>query len=82
MPLYGYQVRDPNIRLRFLVISFMGLMAFGSVMFWRGELLFASEYQDLPVTQEQMKIKNKNIKKQSQLKNSLQSKLLDSNLDE
>lgn len=65
--LYGYQVRDPNFRLRFLVIGFMGVLAFGSVMFWKGELLFASEYQDLPVTHQQIKIKNSNLLKQSKM---------------
>ncbi len=71
MGLYGSDVKDPNFVLRFSVIVFMSIMAFGSVLFWRSTLLFASEYQDLPVTHEQIRIKNENIKKQKSLQNKL-----------
>jgi hypothetical protein len=74
--LYGSDVRDPNFLLRFSIIVFMGIMAFGSVLFWRSSLLFATEYQELPVTHEQIKIKKENQKKQK----TLQSKLI--NLEE
>jgi hypothetical protein len=72
---YGYQVKDPNFRLRFSLIVIMGLLAFGSILFWRGSVLFAAEYQDLPVTHEQIKIKNSNQKKQKALESKQKSSL-------
>jgi hypothetical protein len=72
MALIGSSVRDPNYILRFSVIVFMGIIAFGSVLMWRSSLLFASEYQEMPVTHEQIRIKKENEKKQQ----SLQKKVL------
>jgi len=45
----GSDVRDPNFRLRFFVIIFMGVMAFGAVLFWRSKLLLSQEYVDIPI---------------------------------
>ena len=72
MALIGSSVRDPNYILRFSVIVFMGIIAVGSVLMWRSALLFASEYQEMPVTHEQIRIKKENEKKQQ----SLQKKIL------
>ena len=58
--LYGYQVKDPNIRLRLLTVSFMGLMAFVFILVWKSQLMFNSEYQEFPVTHEQIKVKKEN----------------------
>lgn len=72
MALIGSSVNDPNYVLRFSVIVFMGIMAFGSVLAWRSQLLFAADYQEMPVTQQLLRIKKENnIKKQS-----LQNKVL------
>lgn len=72
MAFIGSSVRDPNYILRFSVIVFMGILSFGSVLMWRSSLLFASEYQEMPVTHEQIRIKKENEKKQQ----SLQKKIL------
>ncbi len=72
MALIGSSVRDPNYILRFSVIVFMGVIAVGSVLMWRSALLFASEYQEMPMTHEQIRIKKENEKKQQ----SLQKKIL------
>ncbi|MEK7161972.1 MAG: hypothetical protein AAB729_04780 [Patescibacteria group bacterium] len=72
MALIGSNVNDPNYVLRFSVIVFMGIMAFGSVLSWRSQLLFAADYQEMPVTHEQLRVKKENnLKKQS-----LQKKIL------
>lgn len=47
--LYGWGVKDSNFRLRFFSIVFMGLMAFGAVLYWRSQLLLSSEYVDVPM---------------------------------
>ena len=67
MALIGSSVRDPNYILRFSVIVFMGIIAVGSVLMWRSSLLFASEYQEMPVTHEQIRIKKENEKKEKNL---------------
>ncbi len=72
MAIIGSSVNDPNYILRFSVIVFMGIIAFGSVLTWRSQLLFAADYQEMPVTQQQLRIKKENnLKKQS-----LQNKVL------
>ncbi len=72
MALIGSSVKDPNYILRFSVIVFMGIIAFGSVLALRSQLLFAADYQEMPVTHEQLRIKKENnLKKQS-----LQNKVL------
>ena len=58
--LYGSDINNPNFVLRFAIISFMGIAAFASVMFWKSQLLFAAEYQEMPVTQAQLKVKKQN----------------------
>jgi hypothetical protein len=58
--LYGSAVKDPNFRLRFFLIVFAGVITWGAVNFWKGELLFAAEYQEFPVTHEQIRIKKEN----------------------
>jgi len=49
----------------------MGIMAFGSVLFWRSQLLFAADYQEMPVTHEQMRIKKENTQKRQSIQNKL-----------
>ncbi len=61
--LIGSQVRDPNYRLRFFIIMTAGAVAFGAVLSWKSSILFASEYQDMPVTSQQLKIKKENQQK-------------------
>lgn len=46
--LVGNSVGGTNYRLRFLVILLMGVMAFGGVLWWRSQVLFASDYVEFP----------------------------------
>ena len=71
MALIGSSVNDPNYVLRFSVIVFMGIMAFGSVLFWRSQLLFTADYQEMPLTHEQIRIKKENTQKQQSIQNKL-----------
>jgi len=48
--LLGSQVKDPNFRLRFFIIMFMGIIAFGVILYWRSQLLFSTEYVDFPMS--------------------------------
>lgn len=43
----GNKVKDPNVRLRLLLFFFIGVIAFGSVLYWRSQALVAAEYQDI-----------------------------------
>lgn len=65
--LIGSGVKDPNFILRLSFLVFAGIIAFGSILFWRTQLLFASEYQEMPTTHEQLKIKKQNLKKQGKI---------------
>lgn len=47
MKLQGTDIHDPNFRLRFFSLIFMGVLALGSVVYWRGKLLANAEYVDL-----------------------------------
>jgi len=38
---------DKNVRLRFFIYVFMGLIALGSVMYWKVKLFENSEYVEL-----------------------------------
>lgn len=60
MGFYGNEVRDPNFRLRFLIIVFMGVMALGAVLFWRSKLLLSAEYVEIPISRHLIK-NNSNI---------------------
>ena len=67
MPISGSGVGDPNFVLRFSIIVFIGIILFSSVLFWKSQLLFVAEYQDLPVTHEQIRIKKENKLKQQKI---------------
>jgi hypothetical protein len=73
---YSYRVRDPNYRLRFSFIVIMGLLAFGSLLYWRGALLFAADYQEPPVTHGQVELKNSNEKKQKAMENNFKKNMM------
>lgn len=47
MGMAGSGLKDKNVRLRFFTYIFMGILAFGSVMYWRVKLLQNAEYVDL-----------------------------------
>lgn len=49
----------------------MAVVAFSSVLFWKSQLLFAAEYQEFPVTHQQLKIKKENEQKKKNLANKL-----------
>ena len=65
--LIGSGVNDPNFLLRFSFLIFAGVIAFGSILFWRSQVLFAAEYQEMPVTRAQLEVKKSNLKIQSKL---------------
>ena len=69
MSLLGSGVSNPNYVLRFCGIVFIGIIGLGVALSWRESLLLASEYQDLPVTHQEIRIKKAN--KKLQLKNKL-----------
>lgn len=46
--LSGSRVSDGNFRVRFLLIFFGGLVALGSIVYWRSQLLVSQEYVDFP----------------------------------
>lgn len=44
MGIQGSGLHDPNARFRFLAVVFMGIVAFGSVLYWRQAELSNAEY--------------------------------------
>lgn len=67
----GYRVRDPNYLLRFALLIFAGVSALGAILSWRSQILFTAEYQEMPITQAQLKVKKENEK----IRTSLQDKV-------
>lgn len=66
MGLQGSGLSDTNTRLRFFLIVFMGLIAMGSVLYWRSQLISTTEYVDLGPTHkikksDDSKLKSKNF---------------------
>ena len=47
MAIQGSGLKDPNVRLRFLFLIFMGIAAFASVAYWRTKTINNAEYVDL-----------------------------------
>lgn len=74
MGLTGSEVNETNFKLRFLVIIVLGILAWGSVMYWKSQELLAAEYQDMPVTKQQLDIKKKNELKKKSLQDRINSK--------
>lgn len=64
MPISGTGLKDPNTRLRFLIYVFMGVAAFGSVLYWRSHLMVQAEYVEIgaPVKKQRQ---NDNIQRSS-----------------
>ncbi|PIR96476.1 MAG: hypothetical protein COT92_00945 [Candidatus Doudnabacteria bacterium CG10_big_fil_rev_8_21_14_0_10_42_18] len=69
--MLGYRIKDSNIRLRFFVIIFMGILAFGAVLFWKSQLLFVAEYQEFPITHYQVETRKQNLFKQIEFQNKM-----------
>jgi hypothetical protein len=44
----GSRVGDINFRFRFFLIFFCGLIAAGSIVYWRSRLLVSQEYVSFP----------------------------------
>ena len=44
MPIHGTGIKNQNVRLRMLLIIFVGILAFGAVMYWRTTLLDPDRY--------------------------------------
>ena len=78
MPILGSGVVDTNFRLRFCLIVFCGIIGFGVTMAWRAEVLLAADYQEMPTTHEQLKIKKQNEQKRK----SLQEKLIQTQVED
>lgn len=49
MELAGYGVHDTDARFRMYAIVFVGIIALGSVLYWRGQLMLSSDYVELPI---------------------------------
>ena len=49
MPISGYKMHNPNLRLRLLLLVFCGLLAGGAILYWRTEILASQEYVEFPV---------------------------------
>ena len=71
MNLYGSAVKETNYVLRFAIIVFTGIIASSSVLFWKSQLFFVSEYQEMPVTQQQIKLKKQNLLIQGKMQKKL-----------
>lgn len=51
MSIQGTSLKDTNIRLRFFSVAFMGILAFGAVLYWRSKLLENAEYVQIDTHQ-------------------------------
>ncbi len=69
--IVGSGVRDGNTQFRILSISAMGVLAIGAVLYWRSQLMLASDYQGVQVSHEQTKILNQNRARQQALQKSI-----------
>lgn len=49
MGIQGTGLKDPNIRLRYLLIFFGGIIAFGAVFYWRQQTIQQAEYVDMTI---------------------------------
>ena len=48
MGVVGSSVGSSNYRLRLFIITFMGIIAFGSVLYWRQKTLVSADYVEFP----------------------------------
>ncbi len=48
MAIHGTRINTQNSRLRMLLIIFVGILAFGAVMYWRTTLLDPDRYLTVP----------------------------------
>ncbi len=46
MGIQGSGLSDKNVRLRFLSYIFVGVLAFGAILYWRTQLMVTTEYVD------------------------------------
>ncbi|MBP9686865.1 MAG: hypothetical protein KBD66_03645 [Candidatus Doudnabacteria bacterium] len=44
----GAGVKDVNVRFRMYTIVTVALFAFGTLLYWRGQLFVSSDYVELP----------------------------------
>lgn len=58
MPVAGSRTKDPNFRLRILLILLVGITCFGAILYWRTELFASQEYIEFP-TRKVTKAKDK-----------------------
>lgn len=49
MGIQGSGLSDKNVRLRFLSYLFIGVAAFGVILYWRSQLMLASEYVEFDI---------------------------------
>lgn len=49
MGIQGTGLTDKNTRLRFFSLVFMGIIAFGAVLYWRHTAITTSEYAEPPI---------------------------------
>ncbi len=55
MGMAGSGLSDKNVRLRFFIYIFMGVIALGSVMYWKVKLFENSEYVELTLSSQKEK---------------------------
>lgn len=67
MAIAGTNISISNPKLPFFLIIFVGIVAFGSVLYWREKTISAAEYVDFPIKTKLMsadggdKLKSKNF---------------------
>lgn len=44
----GSGIKDVNVRFRMYTLVTVALFAFGTLLYWRGQLFVSSDYVDLP----------------------------------
>ncbi len=49
MGIQGSGLSDKNVRLRFLTYIFMGVVAFGAVLYWRSQTMISAEYVEFDI---------------------------------
>ena len=76
----GYEIREPNYLLRFAFVAIVGVTMSAAVFFWRSQLYLNSEYQDMPVSGQMVKIKHENEFRRKLIQNDEQQQV-DDNLN-
>ncbi len=55
MGFAGSSISTPNSRIRFFLITFVGIIAFASILYWRQQTLVSADYVEFPTHQTKSK---------------------------